>query len=265
MTPEEEAEVTRLLAAAAEPEPVPDEVAARLDAVLAGLVEERSAPGGQAGPGSPVPGAPGDQLAAARARRRRWPAALLGAAAVMVGGYAVAGLVGDGSLTGAGGDGASAGGDSSLARDQAQSDGGGADGSGAEGQPEAAPGRPTMPGRVMMAVRLRSDRLETDVRRALAGTGPTALWGEVTEPVPTHGSMTGEEAAPDPAPDPAAGRDLRGCAPPPLARDQSWQPARYDGEQAVLVLDGARAGVVAATVYSCAGSVLDRTEVPAAR
>src|SRR5690349_1050203 len=82
LTPEEESEVTRLLAGAAGPEPMPDAVVARLRDVLDDLDAERSA----------------ERLGAARARR--WPRALLAAAAVLVVGYGVVNVAGDASLSG---------------------------------------------------------------------------------------------------------------------------------------------------------------------
>ncbi len=68
LTPEQEAEVSRLLADSTVPVRMPDEVAARLDLVLAGLV---------AAPREQTP----DRS------RRRWPAVLVAAAAVSLFGY----------------------------------------------------------------------------------------------------------------------------------------------------------------------------------
>jgi hypothetical protein len=79
LTPEQEAEVRRLLAEARHDEPIPVEVADRLDGVLAGL--------GRDEPGSPGM-APVIDLAARR-RRRNAAALLAGAAAVVVAGFAI--------------------------------------------------------------------------------------------------------------------------------------------------------------------------------
>lgn len=85
--------VRRLLADARADQPIPDDVAGRLDDVLAGLVGERAAGdvAAEAGdqPGVEV-GAPADQPGSATViplRRRRWPKVLLAAAAVTVFGY----------------------------------------------------------------------------------------------------------------------------------------------------------------------------------
>jgi hypothetical protein len=75
----EQAEVSRLLAAVSGPrsaEPMPPEVATRLDDVLAGLVAERAT-------------APAGVTDLAPRRRRRWPALLAAAAAVSVVGLGV--------------------------------------------------------------------------------------------------------------------------------------------------------------------------------
>ncbi len=92
MTPEEEERVRALLrAAAAEPARMPEDVADRLDAVLAGLADERSTV------------APVADLAAARLRRRRWVQGLVAAAAVVAvvaGGGPVLRSVTDGGSSG---------------------------------------------------------------------------------------------------------------------------------------------------------------------
>jgi hypothetical protein len=79
-TPEEESDVTRLLRDASAPAPMPPDVAARLDDVLAGLVREREAPPATADP-VVVP------------LRRRWPQVLVAAAAVVLVGYGGANLL----------------------------------------------------------------------------------------------------------------------------------------------------------------------------
>ena len=78
LSPQEE-EVRRLLASARHDEPMPDDVAARLDRVLTDLRAE----------GTPRP--PAD-LAAARARRRRLTTTLVAAAALVVAGVGVSRL-----------------------------------------------------------------------------------------------------------------------------------------------------------------------------
>ena len=72
LAPEEEAEVSRLLADAAPQAELPEHVAVRLDNVLAGLVAEREEPVADVVP----------------LRGRRWPKVLVAAAAVSLFGYA---------------------------------------------------------------------------------------------------------------------------------------------------------------------------------
>ena len=129
------------------PEPLPDDVAARLDARLASLVSERAAGGD--GPAQPVV-VPLDR---ARRRRRRGLTALVAAAAVVVGGYTVTTT---GLLTGSSGGAA----DSTAAGGVAAEDG---SGSGAAG-PMADAG--TFP--------LASRTLRSDARR-LVGSGSDEL------------------------------------------------------------------------------------------
>lgn len=85
LTPEQEAQVARLLADARSDEPIPEEVAARLDRVLAGMATEQIA-----GPDQQV--APVIDIAARR--RRRAGALLVAAAAVVVAGVGIGQVVG---------------------------------------------------------------------------------------------------------------------------------------------------------------------------
>ncbi|HET7734947.1 MAG TPA: hypothetical protein VFK52_03150 [Nocardioidaceae bacterium] len=84
LTPDEEAEISRLLADAASPAPMPAEVSARLDDVLAGLVADREA----AAPVVPL-------------KSRRWPQVLVAAAAVSLVGFVGANFIEQRSLGGA--------------------------------------------------------------------------------------------------------------------------------------------------------------------
>lgn len=86
LSPEEDV-VRRLLAQARHDEPAPPDVVARLDARLAELRAERTAPE-QAADRAPV-----TDLSAARARRRRVPALLAAAAALVVGGVALSSVL----------------------------------------------------------------------------------------------------------------------------------------------------------------------------
>jgi hypothetical protein len=85
LTPEQEARVARLLADARHDEPMPDDVAARLDRVLAGMAGERIA-----GPSS----TPAPVVDLAARRRRRTMSLLAAAAAVVVAGVGFGQLVG---------------------------------------------------------------------------------------------------------------------------------------------------------------------------
>jgi hypothetical protein len=98
LTPEQEARVARLLADARVEEPMPAEVAERLDRVLAGLAGE---------PVSPPPERPAPVVDLAARRRRRVRTLLVAAAAVVVAGVGVGRLVGtQDDMDGAGGQGA---------------------------------------------------------------------------------------------------------------------------------------------------------------
>lgn len=221
LTPAEEREIARLLAGAGGPVQTPPAVAARLDDVLSELVAERG---------------PVTRLSEERARRRRWPRVLLAASAVVVGGYGVSAVVGQGSL--AGSDSAS---DASMPESAAGS------ALEQESEDDASTGRdgltdskaPTAEkdladGRVLLVdpSRLRSERLDDDVRRLLLHSGST-------------GAMELDRAS---------ARD--GCVPPTLGERDVWYSVRLDGRRATLVSGPKTAGAVPATIYSCAGDVL---------
>jgi hypothetical protein len=79
--PDEQAEMSRLLAQARHTEPMPDDVAERMDDVLAGLSHRQAAPGAEPA---------GVVVSLAARRRRRTAATLVAAAAVVVGSALVA-------------------------------------------------------------------------------------------------------------------------------------------------------------------------------
>ena len=237
LTPEEEQAVARMLAAAGGPVEMPGEVAARLEAVLADLEGERSS-------------APAAGVVELRARRR-WPRVLLAAAAVVVGGYAVGTAALDGNLAGSAG-GETAASDSTVAQEDSSAgrsrgdeapddadDGAGDAGSGEEPEALSSPqsAREDSASMLRTTVRLRSDRLEPDVRRAL----------RVLE---TAGGAT-------------QSFDLttQACPAPPLGPRQRSLPVRYDGAAAVLVAGAERRGTVEVTIWSCDGDELDSTVV----
>lgn len=134
LSPAQEAAVRRALAEAGGPEPMPDEVAGRLDAVIAGLSAERT---GSALPPGGVPEnhpeAPAVIPLDPAARRRRTRArVLLGAAAAVA---VVAVGVGIANDHGVGADDSAATADQLSARDPARSDDGAAGGSAADDSP----------------------------------------------------------------------------------------------------------------------------------
>jgi len=108
LTPEQEARVARLLADARHDEPIPPDVAARLDRVLEGMSDERIA-----GPAS----APAPVIDITARRRRRAMTLLAAAAAVVVAGVGIGQLVGP-----TGGDDDAGGGDNSLTADSRSDD-----------------------------------------------------------------------------------------------------------------------------------------------
>ncbi len=233
LTPEQEEQVSRLLAAASGPVSMPADVAARLDGVHSDLPAERDAERTSA------------DVVELRAHRR-WPRMLLAAAAVVVGGYAVGTLASQGTLSGSdGGDaasGSSAREDTMLADEPgalsgSDSDGGAAEGGG-QADAEQAPGPASERSLMRTTVRLRSDRLETGVVRAL----------RVLDALPVAGLSAGD-------------LEDGGCPPPELGKGERSLDVEYDGARAVLVTGPERAGTVPATVYSCSGDELDSTLV----
>lgn len=233
MTPEQEEQVRRALAAAARAEDqaaagpgasdrtepgeqpgeqpgrqgarLPEDVAARLDSVLEELVAPRVA---SADP------AQEDELA--RRRRRRWPNGLVAAAALVVialAGGAVA-TDGFGLADGSGSDSRTAGSSTSdAARDSGAA--AGADSPSTQPRELAAGGwSPTF----------RTETLARDLQRLLDRPGPLPL-GE-----------------------PPAWR----CDPPPLRAGEQLVGVRLDGRRSSLVLGAPAAGERSARIYSCA-------------
>lgn len=207
-------------------EPVPAEVADRLDRVLADLEAQRR---DAVGPGrAPV-------VVMTPRRHRRWGAALLAAAAVTVGGYTVTatGMLDQvgGAESATAGD---AGADSAASEEQAPeaaSDGRGAD---EEAVPTAVPSFSTSTFRgdaVRLVRRLASD--------------PTSEGDLATLRRGGRGN-------------------LQDCALPPTALRGSRVAVRYDGEPATAVVGRRDGGRVVVQVWSCASPVrLARVTLPA--
>jgi hypothetical protein len=240
LTPDEEALVAGRLAEAAGPLPMPADVEDRLRSVVAELVSERRAAGSDEADEATEPGG-----VVQLRERRRWPRVLLAAAAVLVVGYAAGTVAGDGSLGGSGGAADSASGSAgagidheSLGRSHERRRG-----QALQDAPSHTDGLATMDLAARPLVRLRSDRLDHDVRRALEvlsarnGVGDDAL---EQHPLPGRESCL--------APEPSA------------PHDRSLE-VRYDGAPAVLVAHGLGGGLVDVTVYDCTGLRLDGTVV----
>lgn len=246
MTPEQEEQMARALAETARHEPVPPvpaEVAARLDHVLADLVASRATADGTQTPGAPsdaggddgasngarngarngVSDAGGngastgsslDEVAARRRRRR--PQLLTAAAAVAVvvaaGAAVVTGGLGTTSSTESS---TSAGSDAGEAKDSRESAP-----SAVEDPPRPAAGVP----------RLRTSTLTRDVQRLLAA-GP--------QDAGRRKALTGPPGA------------SGACLTPPVRPGERLFVVRLDGRPGTLVLGTARAGARQARVYSC--------------
>ncbi len=259
-----EEHVRSLLAAAAEPadEQIPEDVAARLDDVLTGLVSDRTnspAASDSVSPlpdGAPTPSAgedepqadsptganvgrgPGTVSDLAARRRRRWFQGLAAAAAVSVVGVGFGTLLGD---TGSGS--ASLGSNAVTAESaggEAADSAGGADQGAAGGAvPEVAPRSqtPRPDKRLSLTkhpLRLRTSSLTVDVQRI--------------EDFSLAAPVAGTRAALGQA-----------CVQPRTRAGDEWLPVRLDGQPGVLVLRAPAGGRRTAEVYTC-----DEPDDPAA-
>lgn len=217
---------------------MPADVAARLDATLAGLVAERA---------DPAPTTV-DELAERR-RRRRWPRVLVAAATVSVVAYGVGASLDDLSVSG--GDAESA----TASRDESFAEGGEApatDEKGAEGlapQPDSTTDSGAARDDVLLTgrtVRLHRDSLTADVQRLLP----------VAADLDTRARSSRELAG-----------FLGGCSLPDTSRGDRLAAVRLDGKRATLVVRKAVDGTHVAEVYSCAdpSRLLALTEVDSDR
>lgn len=255
MTPEQEEQVRRALGAVARHEPVtpmPPDVAARLDAVLAGLADSGLT---DSGPGS----APGDLGAdvPSRQRHRRWSVVLVAAAAAAVVVLA-GGVVGLRELTGSGAPqheaGATASGGASASR------------SATTPQGPAAFGVRGPAGRTRGVPLLSTATLARDVQRVV--DGGLAAPARRPAPSPVASRTLGSSAGPSRAfPGsgsgpvtlaPSAGRFPARCAAPPVGPGVQLLAVRLDRRPAWLAVP-VRAGTEVARVYAC-----DSTGTPVA-
>jgi hypothetical protein len=262
LTPEEEAELSGLLAELGGPVTTPPEVVARLDDVLAGLVADRAGAAATtaADTGSDIGSVSGPvsgpvSLDAER-RRRRWPTALLAAAAVVAGGYGVGAALTGTTMSGDAESAVSAD-DAAGGSSDAGSDAGQESQESEESDGRALQSRPERDGADLAeapanasalrqgAPRLRSDRLAEDVVRLLEDRGEELTGDAATAP---RRALLGAAAA---------------CLPTRLDADDTWFLVRYDGRRAALVTEPPARGTVDATVVGCDGERLDSVTVPA--
>jgi hypothetical protein len=255
LSPEQEADVRRLLAQARHDEPVPDDVAARLDDVLAGLVADEGVDDlevFESDSGS-SPG-PVTDLAAARHRRRKAGRLLLAAAAVVVAGVAVGQNL-DG-VQGGDADSADAGGDAPAAADPRDSNerapteatDGAAGGTSSEPEPSTADASALLD-QLQAPVTLTSRDFAADVARELARTPGLRLElsTQNLNGVTAYASANSDFVC-------AAGAYGEGVT----------LPAYYDAEEAVLVLRRPRSNVQRVDLLTCGTAVeLNSVELPA--
>ncbi|GAA2141337.1 hypothetical protein GCM10009844_11730 [Nocardioides koreensis] len=231
--PEQEQEVRRLLADARHTEPVPADVATRLDRVLADLAAQHG-------------GSPDDEadnvVAMASRRRRRVTSVLVAAAAVVAIG------VGLDQVVDSGGSGESA----STADRATVAESGGAGSGSDQGKDEPAPGADSLtnsgaaPEQALTdPVRVRPDHFSADVARARQLTHRSAAYY---------------------APDVQALKDASGkidCTPGDWGSG-TFVPVVYDGHRGVLAFRAANGDTQVVDLFGCGGSsVLRSITLPA--
>ena len=231
LTPGQESEVRRLLADARHDEPMPAEVAERLDRVLSGL--------GRDEPGSPGV-APVIDLAARR-RRRNAAAVMAGAAAVIVAGFAIGQVIDVGSSDSA--DTAASSSDSGADRSKAADQSGG--GVGLHDQSAKPSGAVPSAASAPTLLRLSSAHLERELSRQLD-------------------QLQGSSAVRSPS---AESYDALGCASPAPASEfgpGELFPALFDDQPAVVALRPPADGRQRADVLACdTAATLASTSIPA--
>jgi hypothetical protein len=234
--PEQDAQIRALLAelgSGPDGEPMPPEVAARLEDTLALLVAERGREGMTTGSseesaGNVVP------------MRRRWLPRLAGAAAAVIvlgaGGVAAANL---GLLGGT---------------NQARSDQGASSGAG-DSKAESAPGssapaagddssQALADGAAVSLPQLSATNFATDTKRLLLGRSSSPAAGpQDTAPSDTQANERKGEA-----------RLLDSCPGPKTTGGAVSRPVRYDGDLAVLVVHPERDGQRLVEAWDCAGT-----------
>jgi hypothetical protein len=254
VTPEQEAQVRRALAAVARAEDgpesrvMPQDVVDRLDDVLSELVADRAGRAGSTTTAGPPSDAPAEQDELASHRHRRWPNVLVAAAAVAV----IAAAGGAVATRGFGGGGAESGSAASSADRVASESAGIAAPTPASpsGSPPATSLRGSGKTAGVLVPALSSRTLARDVRRVVAA-GPKAY-------LAPQGTTRDLPALPRP--------DGALCGRPDAPGGADLVAVRLDGKPATLLLGPVKNGVRVARVYSCDQPpvVVAATPVPAA-
>ena len=254
LSSEQEAAVRRLLAQARHDEPVPADVAARLDDVLEGLVADEGADDLEVFDSGSAPAGTASvtELAGARRRRRNAGRLLLAAAAVVLGGVAVGPTLGStvggdsddsGSAADVQADAPREAGDTAAEQGAADSAGGAT-----ESQPQSGAASDLFSG-LEVPVRLSSESFEADVRRELRQGAPDALRDAASsdfDGLPLATTASGFACA-----DGAYGQGAK-------------LPAYYDSEAAVLVLRRPQNGLQRVDLLTCGTAYsLNSVELPA--
>lgn len=253
-------DVRALLAAAGrEPAPLPDDVAARLDATLADLVAERGAAAPTAAPtGDPTAGhgGGGDVVPLAAGPRetlppgRRWGSRLLAAAAAV----AVVGGVGLG-LHAVGGQGTSS--VTAGSGGQALSTESGAQASGSARTP--APGQPrALAGSALPRLSTLHFRRDAVALVDARARRTTATFDAAAGSAPSPQSATSDSRKVTHS----TAKRTPECRRPDVPRSSELVPARVDGRRATLALVDLTGGRTRVSAYACSGTrVLARATV----
>lgn len=215
LTPAQDDEVRRLLAGARHDDPVPDDVAERLDRVLAGLVDE------------PVPEAPVTPL---HTRRRHARSMLIAAAAVVVVGIGISQVVDQDTSS----EDASPAADRNVSRAEKEVPEAGAPGEGTDSSSGQAAEAAPDPQAVTELLRLRPDRLAQDVR--VVQDRSAALDTRA-------GSLSASRLSANAAAGVICASDAWGKG--------TFVPVRYDGTPAVLVFRRAEGDTQVAELFLC--------------
>lgn len=266
LSPEQEAVVRRLLAQSRHEDPIPDDVAARLDDVLGRLVSDEGVDDLEVFEDGPAPVTPVTPLAGVRQRRRTAGRLLLAAAAIVVGGVTVGQVVGNSSFDA---DSSDAGTDTAAdaPRDETANESAGDAGGDAGGNAESGDGGGRSPAEVPEPTdgSVAANDQPLDLLESPLSLSSASFAADVQR-------QLGRDAA---ARRRAANADYDGVV-AYLARDQAFEcapgsygagarlPAYYDAEEAVLVLRRPRAGVQRVELLTCGTAVeLNSVDLPA--